>query len=207
MSWLEVDGRARPRMLDLAELLGMTQSGVTRLVDRLIGRGWVMREQPPGNARAADRRGRESPGHDPQGVLQRASGDTQRAAGRPPDRGADRADRRGSSADPAGINPGPRPTSTEGLNTPSVPSGANTCSKVATRQVSGRRPCRQNCVHDGHAAADRRDGDLGVDGLGRRGTAERSVARSGLARPELADLCLLSVLTPERERRKYSIGA
>jgi DNA-binding MarR family transcriptional regulator len=51
MSWLEVDGRARPRMLDLAELLGMTQGGVTRLVDRLIGRGWVMREQPPGNRR------------------------------------------------------------------------------------------------------------------------------------------------------------
>jgi hypothetical protein len=27
MSWLEVDGPARPRMLDLAELLGVTQAG------------------------------------------------------------------------------------------------------------------------------------------------------------------------------------
>lgn len=51
MSWLEVEGAARPRMLDLAELLGVTQSGVTRLVDRLAGRGWVEREQPAGNRR------------------------------------------------------------------------------------------------------------------------------------------------------------
>lgn len=51
MSWLEVEGATRPRMLDLAELLGVTQSGVTRLVDRLIGRGWVEREQPPDNRR------------------------------------------------------------------------------------------------------------------------------------------------------------
>ena len=51
MSWLEVEGETRPRMLDLAELLGVTQGGVTRLVDRLIGRGWVEREQPPGNRR------------------------------------------------------------------------------------------------------------------------------------------------------------
>jgi DNA-binding MarR family transcriptional regulator len=51
MSWLEVEGKTRPRMLDLAELLGVTQSGVTRLVDRLTGRGWVEREQPPGNRR------------------------------------------------------------------------------------------------------------------------------------------------------------
>src|SRR5260370_6361656 len=41
MSWLEVDGPERPRMLDLAELLGVTQGGITRVVDRLITRGWV----------------------------------------------------------------------------------------------------------------------------------------------------------------------
>jgi DNA-binding MarR family transcriptional regulator len=51
MSWLEVEGATRPRMVDLAELLGVTQSGVTRLVDRLIGRGWVEREQPADNRR------------------------------------------------------------------------------------------------------------------------------------------------------------
>lgn len=51
MSWLDVDGTRRPRMLDLAALLGLTQGGVTRLVDRLVGRGWVTREQLPGNRR------------------------------------------------------------------------------------------------------------------------------------------------------------
>jgi DNA-binding MarR family transcriptional regulator len=51
MSWLDVDGASRPRMLDLAGLLGITQSGITRLVDRLTARGWVEREQPPGNRR------------------------------------------------------------------------------------------------------------------------------------------------------------
>jgi len=33
-----------------------------------------------------------------------------------------------------------------------------------------------------------------------------SVAWSGSARSELADLCLLSALTPDAERRKYSAG-
>jgi hypothetical protein len=61
-----------------------------------------------------------------------------------------------------------------------------------------RRPCRQNYVHDSHAAADRRDGDLGADGLGRQGRPNCPDARSGQARPELADLCLLSALIPER---------
>src|SRR5262249_25767990 len=49
MSWLDVSEARRPRMLDLAALLGLTQGGVTRLVDRLVGRGWVVREQMPGN--------------------------------------------------------------------------------------------------------------------------------------------------------------
>lgn len=51
MSWVEVSGTPRPRMLDLAGLLGLTQGGVTRLVDRLVSRGWVVREQVPGNRR------------------------------------------------------------------------------------------------------------------------------------------------------------
>lgn len=34
------------RMGELAELLAISPSGVTRLVDRLVRRGWVAREQP-----------------------------------------------------------------------------------------------------------------------------------------------------------------
>jgi DNA-binding MarR family transcriptional regulator len=49
MSWLEVSGSRRPRMQELAGLLGITPGGVTRLVDRLAERGWVVREQLPGN--------------------------------------------------------------------------------------------------------------------------------------------------------------
>lgn len=51
MSRLEVPGAERPRMADLAGLLGVTSGGVTRVVDRLIARGWVEREQVPGNRR------------------------------------------------------------------------------------------------------------------------------------------------------------
>jgi DNA-binding MarR family transcriptional regulator len=51
MSWLDVVDEVRPRMLDLAELLGISQGGVTRLVDRLVTRGWVVREQQSGNRR------------------------------------------------------------------------------------------------------------------------------------------------------------
>lgn len=51
MSWLDVGERDRLRMLDLAARLGLTQGGVTRLVDRLVARDWVVREQLPGNRR------------------------------------------------------------------------------------------------------------------------------------------------------------
>ncbi len=51
MSWLDVGGRDRLRMLDLAARLGLTQGGITRLVDRLVARGWVVREQLPDNRR------------------------------------------------------------------------------------------------------------------------------------------------------------
>jgi DNA-binding MarR family transcriptional regulator len=51
MSWLEVDDSSRPRMSELATLLGMTPGGTTRLVDRLVQRGWVRRLQLPGNRR------------------------------------------------------------------------------------------------------------------------------------------------------------
>jgi DNA-binding MarR family transcriptional regulator len=41
----------RLRMTDLADQLLMAQSGITRVVDRLVERGWVVREQPPDNRR------------------------------------------------------------------------------------------------------------------------------------------------------------
>lgn len=43
------DGRLT--MAELSELLSISPSGVTRLVDRLVRRGWVAREQPPDNRR------------------------------------------------------------------------------------------------------------------------------------------------------------
>ncbi|MEU7475798.1 MarR family transcriptional regulator [Lentzea sp. NPDC042327] len=41
----------RLKMLELAELLDVSPSGVTRLVERLVKRGWVTREQPQDNRR------------------------------------------------------------------------------------------------------------------------------------------------------------
>lgn len=41
----------RLTMAELADQLSLSPSGVTRLVDRLVRRGWVAREQPPGNRR------------------------------------------------------------------------------------------------------------------------------------------------------------
>jgi DNA-binding MarR family transcriptional regulator len=47
---LKMNG-GRLRMLDLSDLLSVSPSGVTRLVERLVKRGWVAREQPPDNRR------------------------------------------------------------------------------------------------------------------------------------------------------------
>jgi DNA-binding MarR family transcriptional regulator len=41
----------RLRMRDLADQLSVAQSGVTRIVDRLVSQGWVVREQPPDDRR------------------------------------------------------------------------------------------------------------------------------------------------------------
>lgn len=41
----------RLRMVDLATALLMQKSGITRLVDRVEQRGWVVREQPPDDRR------------------------------------------------------------------------------------------------------------------------------------------------------------
>jgi DNA-binding MarR family transcriptional regulator len=41
----------RLRMLELSDLLAVSPSGGTRLVERLVRRGWVVREQPADNRR------------------------------------------------------------------------------------------------------------------------------------------------------------
>jgi DNA-binding MarR family transcriptional regulator len=46
----------RLRMTDLADQLCMAQSGITRVVDRLVGRGLVVRETRPSNRRTVDAR-------------------------------------------------------------------------------------------------------------------------------------------------------
>ncbi|MEU5693755.1 MarR family transcriptional regulator [Actinosynnema sp. NPDC020468] len=46
-----IDMNGRLPMSELAELLAVTPSGVTRLVERLVARGWVRRYQPPENRR------------------------------------------------------------------------------------------------------------------------------------------------------------
>jgi len=44
----------RMSMLRLADALAASPSGATRLVERLVRRGWVVREQPPENRRQTD---------------------------------------------------------------------------------------------------------------------------------------------------------
>lgn len=41
----------RLQMLDLADRLGVTRGGLTRIVDRLVERGWVSRDRPDTNRR------------------------------------------------------------------------------------------------------------------------------------------------------------
>jgi DNA-binding MarR family transcriptional regulator len=46
-----IDMNGRLLMSELSDLLAVSPSGVTRLVERLVRRGWVTREQPPDNRR------------------------------------------------------------------------------------------------------------------------------------------------------------
>lgn len=46
-----IDMNGRLLMSELSDLLAVSPSGVTRLVERLVRRGWVVREQPPDNRR------------------------------------------------------------------------------------------------------------------------------------------------------------
>ena len=41
----------RLQMLTLAERLGVTRGGLTRIIDRLVGSGWVSRDRPEHNRR------------------------------------------------------------------------------------------------------------------------------------------------------------
>ncbi len=49
---LAAEPRRRLQMLELADLLGVTRGGLTRIVDRLAARGWIERDRPASNRRA-----------------------------------------------------------------------------------------------------------------------------------------------------------
>jgi DNA-binding MarR family transcriptional regulator len=51
MAWLYVSDGRRLRMLELADRVRVTPGGLTRIVDRLVERGWVTRDTPAENRR------------------------------------------------------------------------------------------------------------------------------------------------------------
>jgi DNA-binding MarR family transcriptional regulator len=51
LSWLQAAPQQGRRMLELADLLNVTRGGLTRIVDRLVVRGWVQRDRPADNRR------------------------------------------------------------------------------------------------------------------------------------------------------------
>jgi DNA-binding MarR family transcriptional regulator len=51
LAWLAAAPEQRLRMLDLAERLGVSPGGLTRIIDRLARRGWVQRHRPEDNRR------------------------------------------------------------------------------------------------------------------------------------------------------------
>lgn len=51
LAWLAAAEGQRMQMLDLAHSLGVSRGGLTRIVDRLAGRGWVDRDRPEHNRR------------------------------------------------------------------------------------------------------------------------------------------------------------
>lgn len=51
MAWLAAAPRQRLQMRDLADRLRITPGGLTRIVDRLVARGWVHRDAPAHNRR------------------------------------------------------------------------------------------------------------------------------------------------------------
>lgn len=51
LAWLSAAPQQRRQMLDLADRLGVTRGGLTRIIDRVVERGWVERDRPEGNRR------------------------------------------------------------------------------------------------------------------------------------------------------------
>jgi DNA-binding MarR family transcriptional regulator len=51
LAWLATAPGRRLRMLDLAARLRVTPGGLTRIVDRLVARGWIERDRPADNRR------------------------------------------------------------------------------------------------------------------------------------------------------------
>src|SRR6266511_1371892 len=58
LAWLAAAPGKRLRMLDLATRLRVTAGGLTRIIDRLVERGWIERDRG-----APHRPGRLLPGH------------------------------------------------------------------------------------------------------------------------------------------------
>lgn len=51
LAWLTAASQRRLQMLELADRLGVTRGGLTRIVDRLVERGWIERDRPASNRR------------------------------------------------------------------------------------------------------------------------------------------------------------
>src|SRR5919198_4011686 len=51
LAWLAAAPGKRLRMVDLATRLRVTPGGLTRIIDRLVDRGWIERDRPTGNRR------------------------------------------------------------------------------------------------------------------------------------------------------------
>jgi DNA-binding MarR family transcriptional regulator len=51
LAWLAAAPSKRLRMLDLATRLRVTPGGLTRIIDRLVERGWIERDRPVENRR------------------------------------------------------------------------------------------------------------------------------------------------------------
>lgn len=51
LAWLAAAPGKRLRMLDLATCLRVTPGGLTRIIDRLVDRGWIQRDRPVENRR------------------------------------------------------------------------------------------------------------------------------------------------------------
>src|SRR5262245_39707788 len=51
LAWLAAAHDKRLRMLDLATRLRVTPGGLTRIIDRLVDRGWIERDRPAENRR------------------------------------------------------------------------------------------------------------------------------------------------------------